>query len=45
MRRSSPREWIQINRKRPADYRRDLGIFRASVAFVSRRRAFGREDA
>ena len=28
-------EWIQINRARPADYRKDIGIFRASVEFVS----------
>ena len=29
------REWIQINRARPADYRKNIGIFRASVEFVS----------
>lgn len=28
------REWIQINRSRPADYRRDLETFHASVEFV-----------
>jgi hypothetical protein len=30
------REWIQINRKRSADYRKDVDIFRASIAFVGR---------
>lgn len=29
------REWIQINRARPADYRKDISIFSASVDFVS----------
>lgn len=29
------REWVQINRVRPADYRKDMSIFRASVDFVS----------
>lgn len=29
------REWIQINRARPADYRKDIGIFIASIDFVS----------
>lgn len=29
------KEWIQINRARPADYRKDIGIFRTSVEFVS----------
>jgi len=29
------REWIQINRARPADYRKDIKIFRTSVEFVS----------
>lgn len=29
------REWIQINRARPADYRKDMAIFRASAEFVS----------
>jgi hypothetical protein len=28
------REWIQINRTKPADYRRDIDIFYASVEFV-----------
>ena len=30
------REWIQINRKGSADYRKDLDIFQASIAFVGR---------
>jgi hypothetical protein len=29
------REWIQINRARPADYRKDINIFLSSVEFVS----------
>ena len=29
------REWIQINRARSADYRKDINIFRTSVEFVS----------
>ena len=29
------REWIQINRARPADYLKDINIFRTSVEFVS----------
>ena len=29
------REWIQINRARSADYRKDIDIFRTSVEFVS----------
>ena len=29
------REWIQINRVRSADYRKDINIFRSSVEFVS----------
>jgi hypothetical protein len=29
------REWIQINRVRPADYRKDISVFRTSVEFVS----------
>ena len=29
------REWIQINRARSADYRKDMGIFRTSVEYVS----------
>jgi TfoX/Sxy family transcriptional regulator of competence genes len=33
------REWVQINRARSADYRRDIDILRASVAFVSQIRA------
>lgn len=28
------REWIQINRSSPADFRKDLETFHASVAFV-----------
>lgn len=28
------REWVQINRARPADYRKDIDIFHASVEFV-----------
>jgi hypothetical protein len=28
------REWIQINRARPADYRKDIDIFHTSVEFV-----------
>ena len=30
------REWIQINRTRSSNYRRDLDIFRASINFVGR---------
>ncbi len=30
------REWIQIDRRRSADYRNDLDIFEASIAFVGR---------
>jgi hypothetical protein len=30
------REWIQINRKISADYRKDLDILQASIAFVGR---------
>ncbi len=33
------REWIQLNRARPADHRKDLDIFRTSVEFVSQLRA------
>ena len=29
------REWIQINRAKSADYRKDINIFRTSVEFVS----------
>lgn len=29
------REWIQINRARSADYRKDIDIFRTSVEFVT----------
>ena len=29
------REWIQINRAKSADYRKDINIFRSSVEFVS----------
>lgn len=29
------REWIQINRARSSDYRKDMDIFRTAVAFVS----------
>jgi hypothetical protein len=28
------KEWVQINRKRSADYRKDTELFRASVSFV-----------
>ena len=28
-------EWIQINRAKSADYRKDINIFRSSVEFVS----------
>ena len=28
------REWIQINRARPADYRKDIDIFHTSAEFV-----------
>lgn len=38
------REWIQINRKRAADYRRDIGIFRTSAEFVRRRQAPARQE-
>lgn len=34
--RQKMREWIQINRANPADYRKDIDIFRTSAAFVSR---------
>ena len=30
------REWIQINRAKSADYRRDIDIFRTSIELVSR---------
>jgi hypothetical protein len=30
------KEWVQINRSRPADYRLDLEIFQVAVEFVSR---------
>ena len=30
------REWIQINRAKSADYRKDINIFRSSVEFVSK---------
>lgn len=30
------REWIQINRARSDDYRKDVDIFRTSVEFVSK---------
>lgn len=29
------REWIQINRAKSSDYRKDMDIFRTAVAFVS----------
>ena len=29
------REWIQINRAKSADYRKDINVFRSSVEFVS----------
>jgi hypothetical protein len=28
------KEWVQINRPSPADYKKDIGIFRASIDFV-----------
>jgi hypothetical protein len=31
---ASTREWIQINRADPADYEKDLELFRASLEFV-----------
>lgn len=31
---ASTREWIQINRADPADYEKDLPLFRASIEFV-----------
>ena len=33
------REWVQINRARSADYRKDIGILRTSVQFVSHLRS------
>ena len=33
------REWIQINRTRPADHRKDLNVLRTAVEFVSQQRA------
>ena len=33
------REWIQINRAKPADYRKDMDILRTSVRFVGKIRA------
>ena len=30
----STREWVQINRKDPVDYAKDLELFRASIEFV-----------
>ena len=38
------REWIQINRARPGDYRKDIGIFRASVEFVREIHATNRKN-
>jgi hypothetical protein len=32
--RPSSREWIQINRANPADYDKDLDVFKSSVDFV-----------
>lgn len=31
---SKMREWIQINRKRSEDYKKDITLFQASIAFV-----------
>ncbi len=31
---ASTREWIQINRSDPAEYKKDLELFQASLAFV-----------
>ena len=32
------REWVQINRADPADYAKDLELFRESIAFVKKGR-------
>jgi hypothetical protein len=36
---ASTREWIQINRADPADYEKDLDLFRASLEFVKAARS------
>ena len=38
------REWIQINRPRSSDYRKDMDVFRAAVAFVSQIQATTRRN-
>ncbi len=38
------REWIQINRAKPADYRKDMEILRTSVEFVGKIRALKRKQ-
>lgn len=35
----STREWVQINHENPADYERDLEIFKSSIAFVKAARS------
>ncbi len=40
---SKMREWVQINRARPADYRKDIDILRTSVEFVSQIQATKRK--
>jgi len=37
------REWVQINRVRSVDYRKDIDIFRTSVEFVSQLRTTKRK--
>jgi len=32
------REWVQLNRADPADYAKDLELFRESIAFVKKGR-------
>jgi hypothetical protein len=36
---ASTREWIQINRADPAEYEKDLDLFRASLEFVKAARS------
>ena len=36
--RPSSREWIQINHDHPADYEKDVEIFKSSIEFVRRAR-------
>ncbi len=42
---SKMREWVQINRKRSVDYKKDFAIFQSSVQFVKRQKTRGEKKS